>query len=227
VVQIDLKGFGRAPKPDDEQYAPSDLAAPVRRLIEERGWSDVTLVGHSLGGAVSLLVALDLVADSPSRLRRLVVVAGAAYPQRLPPFVRMADWPRVSSLVFGLLGARRVVEAALRMIVHDPTSITPEQVDGYAAPLSSPDALPALLSAARHIVPNDLPELVIRYPTIHVPTLLLWGREDPVVPLWVGQRLARELPAARIEVLEGCGHLPPEEHPLESLARVERFLGDS
>jgi pimeloyl-ACP methyl ester carboxylesterase len=227
VVQIDLKGFGRAPKPDDSRYAPGDQAELVRRLIVDRDLSNVTLVGHSLGGGVALLAAMGLMEEARSRLRRLVLVAGAAYAQRLPPFVKMAAWPRLSALLFELVSARRVVEGALRMVVFDSDSVTADQVKGYADPLGSPGAVRVLLSTARQIVPPDLPSVVGRYPLIPVPSLLLWGRDDPVVPLSVGQRLARALPNARLHVLERCGHLAQEERPAESFAVLERFLRET
>ena len=227
VVQVDLKGFGRAPRPDDSRYAPRDQAELVRSLIEERDLSNITLLGHSLGGAVALLVALGLGERVPARLRRLVLVAGAAYAQRLPPFVRMAAWPRLSGFFFDVVSPRRVVEGALRTVVYDSGSVTEDQVRGYVEPLRSPGAVRALISAARQIVPPDLPSVVQQYPRISVPTLLLWGRNDPVVPLSVGRRLARALPRARLHVLERCGHLAQEEHPTESYAIVERFLQET
>lgn len=237
VVLIDLKGFGRAPKPDDDRYAPADQAWLVRRLIEERDFRNVTLVGHSLGGGVALLTTLDLLGvgsegvapgrPDHGRLRRLVIVSGAAYAQRMPPFVALADWPRLSPRLFRLVGPRKVVKVALRAVVHDPSRVTVEQIDGYAGPLASREAVQALLATARMIEPPDLPAIIRRYPEITVPTLLLWGRQDHVVPMSVGERLAEELPDARLHVFERCGHLPAEEVPADSLAVLEGFLEET
>ena len=229
VVLVDLKGHGAAPKPDDGRYGPADHAELVERLVLERGLRRVTLVGHSLGGGVVLLTVLRLLdaalasgLDSP--VRRLVLVAGAAYEQRLPPFVTLSHHPRLGMLLMRALGASLVVRFVLRSIVYDPDSIDGEQVAGYAQPLRSRETIRALIASARRIVPENLAELTLRYPRIDVPTLLLWGRHDPVVPLAVGERLSRELPRARLRVMEACGHLPPEEHPADSLAIVEAFL---
>lgn len=227
VVLVDLKGFGRAPKPDDDRYGPADQADLVVRLVRERDLGHVTLVGHSLGGGVVLLAALTLLDSEPHRLRRLVIVAGAAYAQRMPPFVSLAEWPTLAPGLFRLVGARKVVKLALRSVVYDTSSITDEQVEGYARPLTSPEAARALLAAARTIEPPDLPGIVRRYPEVTVPALLLWGRQDRVVPLSVGERLAKDLPDARLRVLERCGHLPAEEHPEESFALVARFLEET
>lgn len=226
VVLMDMKGFGRAPKPDDGRYGPEDQAGLVRRLIEERGLRDLTIVGHSLGGGVALLTALGLQDDRSPRLRRLTLVAGAAYEQRLPPFVRLADYPRMSELLLRLIGPTALVRFVLSSIVYDRSSIDPDQIRGYAEPLRSPSVVRSLIGSARQIRPQSLERLAARYRTLDVPTLLIWGRHDPVVPLWVGQRLVRELPDARLHVFEECGHLPPEEWPEESYSVLEAFLDE-
>jgi pimeloyl-ACP methyl ester carboxylesterase len=224
VIAVDLKGFGRAPKPADGRYAPRDQADLLLRLIEARDLRRITLVGHSLGGGIALLTALGLLDAADGRLERMVIVAGAAYDQRLPPFVRLADFPTLSGAAFKALGARRVTRAVLEQIVYDPTGVDDEQVRGYAEPLAADDTVRALLETARLIRPADLEAIVARYRDLDVPSLLLWGRADRVVPLAVGERLARDLPNARLHVLERCGHLPAEELPSESYALLERFL---
>ncbi len=227
VVLVDLKGFGAAPKPDDEAYGPHEQSELVHRLVLQRDLRNLTVVGHSLGGGVALLLALRLTSEEPERLARLVILAGAAYRQKLPPFVALANRPRLASLVMRVLGARFLVKLVLKQIVYDRSRVTRAQVEGYAEPLDGADARRALIRVGRAVVPDDIDELVARYPSITVPTLVLWGRHDSVVPLWVGERLAEELPRARLEVLEECGHLPAEERPEESLQALERFLDET
>lgn len=225
VVLVDMKGSGRAPRPDDDRWAPGDLAELVLRMLLERDLRRVTLVGHSLGGAVALITALGL-ADrgEASRLHRMVIVAGAAFRQRLPPFVALARRPRLTRALFRFMGPRFLVAQALRSMVYDRSDITGEQVRGYATPMEVPGTVEALMRTALQIVPDDTRELMERYPEIGVPALLLWGRHDPAVPLWVGERLVRALPHATLRVLERCGHLPVEERPEESLGALRAFL---
>lgn len=224
VVLVDMKGFGAAPKPDDGRYSPRDLADLIHRLIVQRGLSRVTLVGHSMGGGVSLLTAIRLLDEGGGRLHRMILVAGAAYRQKLPPFVALARRPRLSGFLLKLLGPRRVIRFVLRTIVFDKTAVTRSQVEGYADPLRKAAGRHALLWAASQIVPDDLDALNARFPELDVPTLLLWGRHDRVVPLWVGERLASQLPQAELEIFERCGHMPPEELPEETLEAVTGFL---
>lgn len=224
VIQVDLKGFGRAPKPDDGRYRPRDLVDLLIELIRELDLSRLTLVGHSLGGGLSLLTSLRLLDAGEPRLSRLGLVAAPAYRQKLPPFVTLSKAPGLSEGFARILGANVIVNQVLRTIVHDPGTITEEQIREYAVGLESEGGIRAAMDVGRSIVPEDLDQLAARYPEIELPTFLLWGDHDPVVPLWVGERLAQELPRAALTVLPACGHVPPEEKPDESLHAFESFL---
>jgi pimeloyl-ACP methyl ester carboxylesterase len=225
VILVDLKGFGAAPKPDDDRYSPIDLARPLVDLVVREGLTHLTLVGHSLGGAVVLVAALGLLdAGEQGRVRALVSVAGAAYPQTLPPFAVMARRPRLFRMALAAVPTRWLVRRVLRTIVYDPEGIDADQVEGYAAPLRSATARRALVACARQLVPPDSDRFTSRYPELDMPALLLWGRQDPVVPLGLAERLRTALPRARLVTLERCGHLPAEERPAESLRVLQDFL---
>jgi pimeloyl-ACP methyl ester carboxylesterase len=222
VLLVDLKGFGDAPRPDDGRYSVADQARLVHDLLVRRGLESVTLVGHSMGGAVALVTALRLADEGSSRLVRLALVSGAAYRQRFPPFMSLARYSRFSRAALTIIGPRLLAGLVLRTIVYEPASVTREQIQGYAAGLSERAVQRVLIDTALQLLPDDLDALTARDREIDVPTLLLWGRQDRVVPLQVGLRLARELPRARMEIIERCGHLPAEERPDES----RRVLSD-
>ncbi len=225
VVQVDLLGCGASPAPPTGPYDPEGQAGLLLERLRSLRLTEhpVTLVGHSLGGGISLFTALELErAGTP--LRRLVVVAGAAYPQPMPPFVTLARYRALALTALEAIPKDFLVRQMLRSIVFDPSVVTDELVRGYAGPLARPGVPQALLETARRIEPPDLPALTRRYPTLATPTLLLWGRHDRVVPPWVGHRLARTLPAARLHLLDRCGHLPQDERPEAALAALAAFL---
>lgn len=224
VLVPDLKGHGSAPAPRDGAYGPRDHADAVLRLIEERNLRRLTLVGHSLGGGIALLVALDLLDRDPARLHSLVLVEPGAFPQEFPPFIRLARLPLIGRLLLRLVPSRTLIRLVLGTVVHDPSTVTPEQVEGYAAPLDSADARYGIVRTARQILPEDVEGIVGRYGEIRVPTLLLWGRNDPVIPLRLGRRLHEILPRSRLVVVEECGHVPQDERPRRSLEAVLSFL---
>ncbi|MDX1494619.1 MAG: alpha/beta hydrolase, partial [Longimicrobiales bacterium] len=224
VLMVDLTGFGEAPKPDDDRYSPYDLAEAVVEMIREHDLRRLTLVGQSLGGGIALLSALELYRDRPNRLERMVLLAPAAYRQRPPPFVWLSHRPRLASVLLRLVGPRRILRWTMRSVVHDPRSVTEDQVEEYSRAWRTREGRRAALAAGRQIIPDDIERRTDLYGALDVPTLLLWGDHDPVVPMWVAHRLQQQLPDARLVVLEGCGHMATDEHPLTSLAVVERFL---
>jgi len=226
VLVVDLKGHGSAPAPRDGRYGPRDHADAVLRLIEERDLRRVTLVGHSLGGGIALLVAMDLLVRDPGRIQSLVLIEPGAFPQEFPLFIRLARLPVLGSLLLRLVPSRTLVRQVLRTVVHDPSTVTPAQVEGYAAPLDSADVRYGIVRTARQILPGGVEGIVERYGEIRVPTLLLWGRNDPVIPLRQGRRLDEILPRSRLTILDDCGHVPQDERPGPSLEAVLSFLDE-
>jgi pimeloyl-ACP methyl ester carboxylesterase len=228
-LTVDLPGFGEAPAPSDGDYSPGGMALAVIDWIEQLDLEDCTIIGHSMGGGIALLVALGLLdraaAGGRTRLAALVSVAGAAYPQREPPFVHLARLKWVAGLGFALLPKSWLVRMAMRQIVVQPDAVTPERVEAYAQPMRTAARRRAFLDCARRIVPPDVEAVTARIPEIDVPALCLWGRQDPVIPLAIGQRLAHDLPQGRLEILDHCGHQVVEERPEASLAIVREFLG--
>ncbi len=222
VWSVELKGHGSAPAPPDDLYSIHDHADLVRRLIVQQDLRQLTLVGHSMGGGVALLVVLRLLEEE--RLERLVLVSSAAYPQRLPPFISLSAHGPVSEFGLRLFPKRLLIRLVLRSIVYDRQSVTDAQVAAYAEPFYKAAHRAALIKTATRMIPPDFGEITRRFPEIELPTLLLWGRQDRVVPLAVAEKLLAALPKAQLEVIEECGHVPPEEMPKESLKIVQKFL---
>lgn len=225
---VDLKGSGKAEKPDDDRYRPLDHAVHIRRFLVEEDLRDVTLVGHSLGGGLALLTTLLLSDEGQERrVGRLVLLSAAAYPQALPPIVGMLKIPGVGSALPSVVPPTTTVRAALRRIVHRKEQVTDEQVEGYAGPFKESAARRAAIRSARQLFDDEPEPWIARYGEIRQPALLLWGEHDAVVPLDLGRRLAEELPNARLAVMPECGHLPAEEHPKASLEAVLDFLEET
>lgn len=224
IIALDLKGFGRSSKPFDQNYAALDQAAYVRAFIEARGLRQITLVGHSFGGAVAMALTLDLNRTQSDRVSRLVLLDTPALPQTLSPTVELLQQPVVPKLALSLLPPLLVAKLSLFNDDGAFAHLTPNDVSMYAAPLADPGAAHALVTTAQRIVPENFAALIRRYPAIHQPTLLLWCRHDTVVPVSTGVRLARLLPRARLQLIDRCGHTPAEENPGATTAHLLRFL---
>src|SRR5919106_2551872 len=174
VILVDLKGFGQSDKPFDTRYSVFDQAELLAQLIEEKDLRDLTLVGHSFGGGVALLLALEAQHRLQGRIARIVLLDSIAFPQNIPVFFRMLDMPVVSQLGIRMVPPSVQARVALRIAYFDDSKIDPEEVEAYAAPLKTAAGKHAIIHSARQIIPQDIAELSERYRTIELPTLILW-----------------------------------------------------
>jgi pimeloyl-ACP methyl ester carboxylesterase len=184
---------------------------------------DLALVGHSMGGAVALMTYFKVRQDAPARIKKLVLIDSAGYPQKLPWFIEFARMPIINA-ISRLLPPRFLTTLVLRKCYYNKDKITDEQIDTYAYYGNLPGARQALTATAQQIVPADLDALTAQYRTIKVPTLIIWGAEDEVVPRAVGKKFQRDIPNSELVILPKCGHIPPEEQPGETNRLVTIFL---
>ncbi len=223
VILVDLKGFGRSPKPFDDRYSISDQARIVARFIKSQKLQDLSIVGHSLGGGVALLLASSEVGVREA-VSRLVLIDSAGYRQHLPFFLRTLRTPLVNRLALTLLPDEFNVKTALKAAYFDDAKISTEQLSEYARDLRTPEGRTALIRSAEQLFPKQLKSITSRYKDILVPVLIIWGAQDRVIPLRVAKQLATAIPNSRITVIENCGHMPQEETPEKILDELIGFL---
>ena len=226
VIAVDLKGFGQSDKPFDERYSVVDQAELLAQLIEEKDLRNLTLVGHSFGGGVALLLALQANQRLDGRITKLVLLDSIAYPQQIPVFFRLLDVPLVSQIGVRLVPPTVQTRVALEIAYFDDSKIDAAEIETYAAPLKTAAGKHAMIHSARQILPEDIAQLSESYKAIELPTLILWCDHDRIVPLEVGLRLRRTLPNSTLRLVEDCGHMPQEEQPAATLALIKGFIGD-
>jgi pimeloyl-ACP methyl ester carboxylesterase len=220
VTVLDALGAGRSEKPLDGDYR---LVAHVERLgqvLDAIGAERVTLVGHSLGGAVALLYALE----HKDRVERLVLVSPAAYPEG--GWTGEWIWKLPVEGVLERMSPEAIANLALRMNFGDPSRITDEDRAVYAAEAARPGTIAAFVRQQQQLMPD--PEQVrgwiARYGELTMPTLILWGTRDKVLDPALGKRLESALPHARLVPIEGVGHAAQLEAPDVVLREMLAFL---
>ncbi len=226
VFALDLKGFGFSDKPPDGHYAVSDQAEMVADFIRRQDLHDLVILGHSMGGAVALITYLKLRETDPGRIKKLVLIDSAGYPQKYPWFIRLTKVPGLNAALSKLLPPRFAAALCLKKCYDNQDAVTEEQIDTYAYFGSLPGAAAAVSQTAKQLVPEnkDMEALIAQYQTIQVPVLIIWGREDAVVPLEVGEHFKRDIPDSQLVVIPHCGHIPLEEEPLATRQAIVDFL---
>ena len=212
VYAVDLPGFGRSAKPRTH-YPLTYLSAAVHGFMDALGIRQASLVGHSLGGAVSVTLGLT----HPSRVERIALlgalVPGFAY--RLSWIARLATVPGLGE-VFSLCGCAPLYRASIARCFHVPI---PEEVDflvqcHYAERTCAP-ARAAFLATVRDVrfeFTHRLADYRRAIATLDLPMLLIHGRQDPVVPARHCQDASAGLTRGTVRWIDRCGHFPHIEH---------------
>lgn len=224
LILIDLKGCGDSPKPPDSHYSSKDHADLIFKFILDRDLKNLTLIGNSYGGALSLFLSIMLLEKEPGRLRSLVLIDAGAYQEYIPGYVKILGVPIIGAAAIYLLPARYMAKSILKMAYYDPKKITEEQIAAYAAPIASPGGKHALLETGKQIIPPNIDELVAKYKDINVPTLIIWGKQDKIIDPIVGTLLDQAIPNSTLKWIDQCGHVPQEEMPEATIPLVLDFL---
>jgi pimeloyl-ACP methyl ester carboxylesterase len=248
LMLVDLPGSGesdrptsRTPEPEFALGALGDrvLEAVEARLRERGGDPKITIVAHSLAGAMTLRMFCD--ADVAgrhkgllARVDRLVLISplDIAIGRQDPVFQKIAEVSAFEinmGMATGLL-RERVARATLGS-VSDPSRALREEADIRIDYLSDPGRRRATQAMLRQAVPwnNGRPDwssietLTGEYCRIAVPALIIWGRHDESLPIAMGYKLAAELPNARLEALPGVMHSPHIEAPERIAALIREF----
>jgi len=225
VVAPDLPGCGESDRPSARDYAydgdafTSTLLAFLDALDVER----CHLVGHSLGGAISLLAA----ARQPERVARLVVIDPVVYPFPLPLEGRVLLAPVVGLALYKSLFTRGMLQSYLRrQIYRDPAIVTETWVDYLWERLNRPGGMEAAHASLRFLAEGSaLVEQCL--PHVKAKTRILWGEDDRLFPSAWASRLAGQLGGSDFHVIGSCGHSPPEERPEEVLSALVPFLSET
>jgi pimeloyl-ACP methyl ester carboxylesterase len=154
----------------------------------------------------------------------LVLIDSAAYHGKLPPLFRLLRIPGIGPAILNLLPVPVMVRFVLTRIYHDRRSVTPVRIARYTEIYDSRESARVLVDSARQLIPPDYPCIVACYPEIEVPVLIVWGENDPVIPLADGVRLRHDIPGSRLAVIDACGHNPHEEKPEQTYAAIAEFL---
>jgi pimeloyl-ACP methyl ester carboxylesterase len=201
VVAPDLPGRGGsdpAGEPSIEGYA-----ATVSAVVQRSGKRKVFLVGHSMGGAVAIKVALD----HPEMLKGLILVGSSAYLETLALTPDILLWAvAVMPHKFkGMFFSNQVTDEALAIARGDVRRCSLETVLGDFA------------ACRRYDFRGDLKEL-------DLPTLILCGNEDLITPVHHSKRLQREMPGSTLEVIDKAGHMVTLEAPHRVNAAIRKFV---
>jgi pimeloyl-ACP methyl ester carboxylesterase len=220
VISIDLPGFGLTGPNASGDYRVATYARFVLDTLNVLKVKRFVVGGNSLGGNI----AWETAAAAPDRVDRLILVDAGGYPPTatsVPLGFRLARTPVVNRMLPHLL-LRGMIDASVRNVYGDPSRVTPDTVDRYEQMTLREGNRRALVQRFEQ---SELGAGAERIASLKLPTLVLWGGRDRLIPPDHAQRFARDVAGSKVVVFEDLGHVPQEEDPLRTVAAVRGFLG--
>lgn len=210
---LDFWGFGESGK-KRETYAVSDFVSLVDQFMEQLGIVHAPLVGHSMGGTVSLAVAIKY----PERVSKVVVVGSPMVGSSLAPLLKLAGYRPIAFMLFNMMG---VFRTGMRMyspiICKDPRF--PEMMDRDLSRTTVESFLRSIASLRR----TDLSPVL---PQIRIPAMGMYGDKDVIVHPLQWQPMQKGIPHAIIERFPTSGHFPMLEEPNVFSQKLKAFLDE-
>jgi pimeloyl-ACP methyl ester carboxylesterase len=226
VIAPDLLGHGGSDKPRAD-YSVAAYANGMRDLLSVLDVDRVTIVGHSLGGGVAMQFAYQF----PERTERLVLVSSGGAGRGVSPALRLATLPGALG-VLSLLkvpGAQQVIESAiagLRLFDTD-LAVDAPHLQRVVSGLPDYTARSAFIRTLRAVVDwrGQVVTMLDRcYLANGMPTQLVWGSRDSVLPVGHAHQAHHAMPGSRLAIFDGAGHFPYHSDPERFVAIIEEFI---
>lgn len=222
LIVPDLPGHGHDDTFRAQDPSVAGLTDWLRGLLDALALPQVHLLGHSLGGLAAFLAAQE--AARFPELQSLTLIS---------PGLRMGSFSKALSAPVMRLIPERVIHTFVRpagVRLVEPLQwphaarMAREELRRYIAPMREPERFRFMYAIMREVRAH--PDRLTDPHTIALPTLIIWGAQDWMLPVWTAGQLTRAMPNARVQVLTRAGHSPIEDQPHEVVRRVIQFLDD-
>jgi pimeloyl-ACP methyl ester carboxylesterase len=213
-IAPDLFGHGTSAKPRGD-YSLGAHAATLRDLLDQLGIDQVTLVGHSLGGGI----AMQFCYLFPERVERLVLVSSGGLGRSVSPLLRSATLPG-AEWVLPLVAARWIrglTEGIGRTLARVGVTASPDLTEAWYGftSLGDADSRRAFLATTRSVIDPGGQSVTANdhLGGVDLPVLIVWGTNDPIIPVGHALRAHEAIAGSRLELFDGAGHFPYLDDP--------------
>lgn len=211
VVAPDLIGFGYSDKPQAD-YSPDFFVRFVFDLLGSLGIKETILIGSSLGGQI---VAESAASRYKDAIKKIVLIS--------PTGTMHVSNPTLDAYVMAALYPKHdLIRNAYQMMGGRRKDVDEQTIERFHEAMSRPNAKMAFLSTVMGF--KHCPVITPRLQSISAPSLLVWGRDDSMIPIDFAEGYVDNLKDCRFVVLDGCGHRPHVEDPEKLSGLILEFL---
>jgi len=209
VIVPDLIGFGQSDKPLVD-YTTTYLGKFIKKFLDHIDAMKVSIIGSSLGGQI----AIDFTSDNPTKVDKLVLVSPSGIMKHSTPaldaYIMAAMYPNNDSAEYAF------------QIMSGQKNIDENTVKGFVERMKLPNAKMAFMSTLLGL--KDAEIVSQKLSSINSPTLIVWGENDPVIPIKYASSFISGINDCRFVKMSGCGHTPYVEKPDKFYQSVSEFL---
>lgn len=217
VYAPDVMGFGFSDKPLDGTYNYDKFADIVLQFMDKKGIKKATIAGSSMGGGVTVTFA----AKYPERVDRVILVDSAGYPHKGSGPLKLLGTPVFGTFLLSLNNPTVMGVVLKQTSFHDDAQVTTERMNAYFQPFRVHGAANAAGKTVNAIAGASLRDKIKK---IDRPTLIVWGKEDALIPFDNARRFQSDIKDSELATIPQCGHLPQEERPEAFNRAVTQFL---
>ncbi len=220
VYALDLKGFGYTAKPAESDYTLDAQAQLVADFMDAMKIKSATLIGNSMGGAISQKVTLKF----PDRVEKLVLVDSAGVSEGIVMFGALGKNISTNSLsktLNYLFMNEHTIKSIVKSLYVQKNLKTDEVAEGYVKPFRTPGIEDAFAQMVKGFVEDD--DLPKRIPEIKIPTLIVWGENDTIIPVTAAKKFNELIKGSKLIIYPEAGHMPMEEHPADFNKAIAEF----
>ena len=217
VIVPDQLGTGQSERPVDARLDLRAQAGYVAELLEGLGVGRYAAIGHSYGGGIAQLLALD----HPG-IDALVLLASSAFDAWPTAATREAQETPPEQEVEELIASG--IRASLRYGMVEPDRLAPDDVAAYLRPWSGPEGVASFFRFVRQIDGVGLAGREADLGRLEIPVLIFWGEQDRFYPSAIAERLNDAIPTSTLGLLPGCGHFLMDEAPETLVPMIFEYL---
>lgn len=228
VYALDMPGFGGSSEPPESDYSSAYSARFVKAFMDALGVERTAVVGNSFGG----LVALHMALCEPECVSALGLSNSAGLGREVNPSLAALSLPITGEVAStwgkSPLGAAQRSVGRVPLLFGKPWRVPQKWLEDQYWLACQPHSLEATLSTLRSAVSlwGQREVLLDQLPHVQMPTLLLWGSHDRVLPYYHAREALVHLQEGSLELIPTCGHLPHVEHPERFVSSLGRFLNE-
>ena len=223
IVTFDLPAYGLTGPNANHDYSQKAYVDLLDSLLIKLKINRCILGGNSLGGSVSWNYAIQ----HAEKIKKLILIDAGGYPLNstsVPIAFKLAKVPILNNLLEKIT-PRSMVESSIKNVYFDPTKVSKELIDRYyelTLREGNRTAFRERLASSKNTISKNNTSQLIK--TIKVPTLVLWGDHDQLIPVASAYKFHEDLPNDTLVILKNLGHVPMEEDPKASIMAVKEFI---